>query len=356
MSELSPLFFILTLTVITALSACVTHYMSCRMQIWDVANERSSHRGKTPKSGGLAIIFGFFVALGCAYFLPDYFTSPTSAQNKTLPWFAVILATFGIALISFLDDLREVSAKLRLATHFVLALMVVLSGLQLTEMSFLADETIVLAPLWAIVLALIWIVGLTNAVNFMDGIDGLIAVTAVIAAAGFSYINVISGNLFIAYLSAAIAASSLGFLYFNWAPAKIFMGDIGSAFLGFMFACLALIAAKFAKTPVDFWVMPLLLFHLIFDVTITLIRRAKQNKNLLQAHREHLYQLLVQTGLSHAHVSSIALAFVITQFGGALLLLQMPNQMRLLVFIPFLLIQSGYAFWVLKRAQRARII
>ena len=156
-------------------------------------------------------------------------------------------------------------------------------------------------PSWP--LSFLWIIGLTNAFNFMDGLDGLAAGTAVIASFFFLVITYSLGSSFVYIHCYTVLAGSLGFLVYNFPPARIFMGDVGSAMLGFVFATLAIIAARYDASHTSFMVVPLLLFTFIYDTSFTFVRRWLRGENVTQAHRSHLYQLLNRMGYSHLTVS-----------------------------------------------------
>jgi SAM-dependent methyltransferase len=160
------------------------------------------------------------------------------------------------------------------------------------------------------VLTLLWIVGLTNAYNFMDGIDGIAGCQAAIAGMGWCALGGWSGLPLVTVLGLLLAASSLGFLIHNWPPAKIFMGDVGSTFLGYSLAVLPILAAQ--SDPRLAVAGVLLVWPSVFDASFTFLRRLRRGENVFAAHRSHLYQRLVITGLSHRWVSSLygALALI----------------------------------------------
>jgi UDP-GlcNAc:undecaprenyl-phosphate GlcNAc-1-phosphate transferase len=201
----------------------------------------------------------------------------------------------------------------------------------------------------------IWILGLTNAYNFMDGIDGLVGSTALIAAMFFMAISYYEGSSFVYITGYTIIAGSAGFLIYNSPPAKIFMGDVGSAFLGFVFATLAIIAARYDDSRTSFLVMPMLLFHFIYDTLFTFVRRLLRGENTLQAHRTHLYQLMVRSGHTHLEVTLLLSCMAFLQGLGAIWMVNIPGNERLYVFFPFLLIQIIYSRQVLRRARKSGV-
>ena len=193
----------------------------------------------------------------------------------------------------------------------------------------------------AAALSVAWIVWLTNLYNFMDGIDGLATSQAVIAGTALAVAGVGVGNPFIAITGACLAAASAGFVVFNWPPARVFMGDVGSTFLGFSFAGLCLLGnlgVGGARLPIEFGL--LLLAPFLFDGLVTLGRRVLRGERWYAAHRSHFYQRLVQGGLSHQQVTALyaGLAVVAAVVGLATLAVGPPLRETLLVvaYVPML--------------------
>jgi UDP-N-acetylmuramyl pentapeptide phosphotransferase/UDP-N-acetylglucosamine-1-phosphate transferase len=151
------------------------------------------------------------------------------------------------------------------------------------------------------IVAVLWVVGLTNAYNFMDGIDGISGAQAIVAGVAFALAAAKGGLTGTAVCAIAIAAANAGFLIHNWSPARVFMGDVGSAFLGFSFAVMALEIA--AWSPSAAFAAALSLWPFILDTSLTFLRRAFRGENVFQSHRSHLYQRLVIAGWSHARVT-----------------------------------------------------
>jgi UDP-GlcNAc:undecaprenyl-phosphate GlcNAc-1-phosphate transferase len=198
--------------------------------------------------------------------------------------------------------------------------------------------------------------GLTNIFNFMDGLDGLAAGTALVVAALMVMLTEggvpgPSGTIYF-----VLSVSTLGFLIFNFPRAQIFLGDVGSQFLGFVFAAVAVLAADYDPARVPILVMPLLFFHFIFDTFFTFCRRFLARENVTQAHKSHLYQLLNQAGQSHARVSTIHFAIALAQGGGAYFMLQLPAIHQWGVFLPYLVFEVFYALFVLRTARRCGVL
>ena len=248
-------------------------------------DNRRMHKKPTPRIGGLAIIFGFTVATLC-------FAQPSRQLYGTLSGAAII------AVMGVIDDCKNLPAKLKFVIQIIAALVVVFAGdIKIdvfTNPNFLSDNPYWVLPEWlSVTLTVIWIVFITNAVNFIDGLDGL--------AAGVSAIMSISlrvGEYSIAILGIALMGSCFGFLPFNFNPAKIFMGDTGSTFLGFMLATLS-IQGVFKSYAVISFAVPLLILGLpLFDALFAMIRRILRGQSPMTADRGHLHHRLVDMGFS----------------------------------------------------------
>jgi Fuc2NAc and GlcNAc transferase len=260
----------------------------------DVPNERSSHSAVTPRGGGLAIVVTATVAL------------------LALRWFGAIrsdllLALIGggiaVAVVGFLDDRHRLPAGIRLAVHVAAALwaLACLGGLpplaigdRLMNLSWVGHALALLGIVWAL-----------NLFNFMDGIDGIAASEAVFVAGGGALLSLVGGWSDLSAGGLVVGAACLGFLRWNWPPATIFMGDVGSGYLGFVIAVMAVAAAR--DNPVAIWVWLILGGVFFVDATVTLVRRALRGERLHEAHRSHAYQYLVRRWGSHRRVTLMAL-------------------------------------------------
>ena len=257
----------------------------------DVPNARSSHNSVTPRGGGLAIVLATTVAW------------LTLACRHAIPW-QLLMALIGggsaVALIGFLDDRRPVPARLRFAVHVIAAVW---------ALAWLGAPTVLRAGGYVItlgwagaVLATLGIAWFLNLFNFMDGIDGIAASEAVFmtcAGAGLALLGGMSSGVMAVGLP--LAASCCGFLLLNWPPAKIFMGDVGSGYLGYVIAVIALEATR--ETPGAVWVWLIVGGVFIVDATVTLVRRAARGERVFEAHRSHAYQWLARRWGSHRQVT-----------------------------------------------------
>ena len=264
-------------------------------RLLDIPNERSSHSSPTPRGGGLAIAF---TALGGIIL---------AAMWKWIDWNLAIALTGGgsmIAVVGWIDDHRDLPALVRFAVQFLSAAwaMFWLGGLP----ALTVGSTQVSLGIAGIPLGVIGIVWAINLYNFVDGIDGLAAGEAVTTGMIGGLILLAMGHYGLAMVSLLIAAANAGFLPLNWAPAKLFMGDVGSGMLGYLFAVLAIASENAGAVPLLIWV--LLLGAFVFDATVTLCRRIAHGERWYHAHHSHAYQRMVQAGRSHAQVSSMILA------------------------------------------------
>ena len=253
-------------------------------------DNRRMHKKPTPRIGGLAIIFGFTVATLC-------FAQPSRQLYGTLAGAAII------AVMGVIDDCKNLPAKLKFVIQIIAALVVVFAGdIKIdvfTNPNFLSDNPYWVLPEWlSVTLTVIWIVFITNAVNFIDGLDGLAAGVSAIMSISLVFISIRVGEYSIAILGIALMGSCFGFLPFNFNPAKIFMGDTGSSFLGFMLATLS-IQGVFKSYAVISFAVPLLILGLpLFDALFAMIRRILRGQSPMTADRGHLHHRLVDMGFS----------------------------------------------------------
>jgi UDP-N-acetylmuramyl pentapeptide phosphotransferase/UDP-N-acetylglucosamine-1-phosphate transferase len=290
------------LTILSALGVWIIRQYAERRRIIDHPNERSSHSAPTPRGGGLAIVIVVLVA-GCV----------VAFQANPIHSLIYLVCGAVIAYLGWRDDVHSLSPRVRFAVQALVALASVLG------MGYFKSVTIPLIgqlQLGAVgfIITLLWIVGLTNAYNFMDGIDGIAGGVALSAALGWMFLAANTNQHFVYWVALAVAAGSLGFLFHNWSPAKIFMGDAGSTFLGYTFAVLPLLSADEGGDAL--MLGTLLMWTFIMDAGVTFIRRALKGERVFDAHRTHLYQHLVIGGYKHAQVS--ALYILLTLIAAAL--------------------------------------
>ncbi|MCU0350792.1 MAG: glycosyltransferase family 4 protein [Flavobacterium sp.] len=282
------IFFTVIPFLLTYLGVELFRRWSLKKNILDLPNERSSHTQPTPRGGGLALVIVVFT-----------FTFLGLYDFSLLPYFISALL---VAVISWFDDIKHIPSGIRLLFHSLAASLIIIFigyfdsifGVQLGYIG--------------IIFTFLWIVWMINAYNFMDGIDGIAGIQAITASLSWFLLSFFIGSQSGVIYSCVVFSSVLGFLIHNWSPARIFMGDVGSAFLGFYFAVFPII--MFKKNISDnsffldlFLISIVFVWFFVFDTIYTFFRRLLNGEKVWQAHRSHLYQRLVISGFSHQFVT-----------------------------------------------------
>jgi UDP-GlcNAc:undecaprenyl-phosphate/decaprenyl-phosphate GlcNAc-1-phosphate transferase len=293
----------------------------------DVPNDRSSHAVPTPRTGGIAILLGVIAGVAVA---------GTIASNPTS---ALLPAVVTLGAVSLYDDRRTLPRHARLVAQIILAVFVLYAThltVQTIELPFMSR--IDLGAL-AIPIAVFWIVGVTNAYNFMDGINGIASLEAVICSVTLGILLVSGGDLPGAVLAVAIAGAAAGFLPWNLGG-SIFMGDVGSAGLGFLLSFLVLRTSRVAPSVAA--ILPLAPF--LFDAGVTIVTRAVKGERFFSTpHRSHFYQRLAASGQSHVTVSLIYATLALLSSLLALAYSQLTDAQRTLGVLLLILLHTSVA-------------
>jgi Fuc2NAc and GlcNAc transferase len=289
--------FNLIVFVLTYFGVWIFRRWSSRREIFDIPNERSSHTEPTLRGGGVIIV----IICLFAFLILSIFS------GQQIIW-SYLIGALIVSIVSLFDDVKTISPFWRFLCHSLAAGMVIWQ-VQGFDKLLIPFYGIVQTGFLGNIIAFLWIVWLINAYNFMDGIDGIAASQAVTAGIGWLLIGVLYNFDQIGLYGGVVAFSALGFLIHNWQPAKIFMGDVGSAFLGFTFAVFPLLNRERIENPVLDgylpWIAGFLVWFFVFDAVLTLIKRMLRGEKIWQAHREHIYQRLVIAGISHSTVTTI---------------------------------------------------
>lgn len=271
--------------LVTLLSTPLVKKLAFTIGAVDQPNQRKVHKTVMPRLGGLAIFVGF--ALVYFFFMP--------ISKLSL---ALFLGGAMIVILGVLDDRFELSPKMKLFGQLLAAFTVVLLGLRVEFFHLPFDEAIWSLGWLAIPITIFWIVGVTNAVNLIDGLDGLAAGVSGIATGVMLVMALITGNAFVALYCAILLGAIIAFLFFNFYPAKIFMGDTGALFLGFNLATLSILGFK--QVTFASFVIPLLILGVpLSDTFFAIIRRIVNRKPISQADKNHLHHCLQALGFSH---------------------------------------------------------
>ena len=271
----------------------IKNYMIKKSLVASV-NERSSHTTPTPHGGGIALCLTWFIGLVYLYFM---------GQIESNLFYALLFGAV-ISIVSFFDDIYELSPKLRLIIQATVAIggLYFLGGFETLTFGIFDIQNPILTNVFAFFM-IIWFI---NLYNFLDGINGYAGSEAVfLALAGFVLFG---GNHFL-----VLGVAVLGFLYWNWNKAKIFMGDVGSTLLGYNIAIFTIYYANQEAT--NFWIWIILFALFWFDATLTLVRRKRNKEKLSQAHKKHAYQRLTQSGWSHFKVTNYSIGINLILFG-----------------------------------------
>lgn len=299
---------------------------SLKINAVDKPNSRKVHKGLMPTLGGLSIFFSFLIGLALL--------QPSNTYHLS-----IVIGAFIIIILGFFDDLYALTAKSKFIVQIIAACVVVFyGGLQVEFINLPFGGQLEFGWLSAIV-TILWIVGITNAINFIDGLDGLAAGVSAIALFTIAVMAILMGNVYVLSIAIILFWSILGFLPFNFFPAKIFMGDTGALFLGFMIAVLSLLGFK-NITIISFIIPILILAVPIFDTGVAIVRRLVQKRPISSPDSSHLHHRLVKLGMTH--MQTVIFMYVLSgMFGVAAILLSMATVWGavLIGFISLIVIQ-----------------
>ncbi|PIS29281.1 undecaprenyl-phosphate alpha-N-acetylglucosaminyl 1-phosphate transferase [Candidatus Saganbacteria bacterium CG08_land_8_20_14_0_20_45_16] len=284
----------------------------------DVPDERKIHSEPIARLGGLGIWAGFFLAVMVGFIL----AGATGSKLDFHVGLGIVLAGTLLMIVGMVDDIRGLRATTKLIFQIIATLMVIYFGVEINFFSNPFNGIIVIGG-FAIPLTLIWIVGVTNAINLIDGLDGLATGVTVISSSTLFFVALRTHQIGAAILLLALAASSLAFLRYNFSPAKIFLGDSGSLLLGFVLATAATIGVL-KTTLVVAMIVPILILGVpIFDTLWAIGRRLRNGKHPFQADNKHIHHLLLRAGFNQREaVLAIYTACFILSFIALVMALQ----------------------------------
>lgn len=262
----------------------IVKILAKKINATDKPSERKVHQKEMPRLGGIAIYFGFLT--GLTFFQP---------YNEHL--MSILVGSLVIVILGICDDLYQVSAKWKLLIQIIASLIVVVDGIYV-EFINLPFEGQLYLGWFGLPLTILWIVGVTNAINLIDGLDGLAAGVSSIVLMSLCTIAFIMGNWFVVLLCVTLMASALGFLVYNFFPAKIFMGDTGALFLGYMIAIISLLGFK--NVTLFSLLIPVVILGVpLSDTFFAIVRRLVHKTPLTMADKSHLHHCLLRLGFSH---------------------------------------------------------
>ena len=316
--------------------------------VLDRPNARSAHARPIPKGGGVGVVAAFMAGIVALYAFAAF-------ARIADPYFrGVILASGAIAGVAWLDDTRNWPFTVKLAAQVGAAVLAVGSGLYVAEVNVPLLGPVALG--WAgAPLTVAWILFATNAMNFIDGLNGLAAGVSALCCAVLAGIAAAFGGWFVYFACLLLLAGLLGFLPFNFPRARIFLGDVGSQFCGFVLAVLAVAAGRFGDVELSVLLVPMLLFGVLFDVAFTLARRLLAGERVTEAHRGHLYQVVHRAGMPAPAVTLVHWGFVLWSGACCWAFLEVAGAWKaavpLLVAVP----QGVWLAYVVHRARRSGV-
>ncbi|MEM9704945.1 MAG: glycosyltransferase family 4 protein [Pseudomonadota bacterium] len=269
----------------------------------DLPNERSSHARPTPRSGGIAITLGFLAAVAVAI-AGDALPSISHEGGAELSLTLMIFAAFAsvAAAVGFIDDRFELAPLVKLLSQIVLAIAFVGTFGGLTGVPAPVIGSLSLPGWLGSIISTFWIVAFINGYNFMDGANGIASSAAIVVSAALAAAAAATGSPVVVLCALATSFALIGFLRLNFPEGRLFMGDSGSHAVGFILASLPLIATRDSGLTPLF--VPIAMAPFLADVAFTLVRRGLARKPLLQAHRDHIYQLMLKSGATHTRVTA----------------------------------------------------
>ncbi len=278
--------------------------LSLHRGVLDVPNLRSSHFQPMPRIGGIGIIAAAVLSLATLALLRRYGLIGYGVLTRGS--LIMMAAGLGMAAIGLYDDLHGLKPSEKFLLQFLLAGVVVTSGVRIENAAVLQWGPVPLGIL-SIPISILWLTGFTNIFNFMDGINGISAVTAASYCGFFFLFASLEGSPDLAAVALVIMGSCVGFLFHNFPQARTFMGDTGSLFLGIAMAFFVMLLSQKSPNPASLVALLMVCSVYLWDGGFTLLRRLRRGENIFQAHRSHLYQRLVQGGLSHAKITCLYL-------------------------------------------------
>ncbi len=275
----------------------VARQLAIKFKAIDKPCSRKVHSEPTPRWGGIAIALSVLLAV----FMSLVFFEDVRLHMHSRTQLNLMGLTLGgglMLVLGMLDDRYDVPAKLKLAGQIVIAIIMIKFGIVISFLN-IPFMGFTYLPAWiSWPLTIFWIVGITNAINLLDGLDGLLAGVSVIISILFFIIALMTGQFTVALLMMALTGASLGFLRYNFNPASIFMGDSGSLFLGLMYASLSIIGALKVSTTVAILIPVFIMGLPIFDTSFAIIRRFTNGRPIFSADKEHVHHQLLARGYS----------------------------------------------------------
>jgi UDP-GlcNAc:undecaprenyl-phosphate/decaprenyl-phosphate GlcNAc-1-phosphate transferase len=307
-------------SLFTALISCILNlgltplviYIAHKKKWFDTLDDRKIHRGNVPRLGGIGIFWTSFLPIA-ALSLISYFNPDHTVEPAYLP---LLGGMFIVHALSLVDDFKRLSAKLRFSVQVIVSLVLCWFGFRFHSIWIpgIGAWTIPVWLSWTV--TVIWITGVINAINMIDGMDGLCGGISIIAACTYGILYVIRGEAMPALFAFALVGALAGFLFYNFPPARIFMGDSGSTYLGFMVAVLPLLSRSQANYDIQLFLGVTVIVIPIFDTFAAIWRRLRAGKSVMEPDKWHIHHKLLKMGLGVRSI--LAMIYASTMALGAI--------------------------------------
>ncbi len=333
--DMLRLFFTIVVAFLVAYASTpIVKILAIKIGAIDIPkDDRRMHKNPIPRLGGVAIFYGFIVAILC------FCEIDRSIQG-------ILIGSVIIVAVGVLDDVIQLKAIYKLLGQVLAAGVVVFHGVTIeyfTNPNFFSQETYISLGIWAIPITIMWIVGVTNAVNLIDGLDGLAVGVSSISSASLFSISLITKETNISILTAAVAGAGFGFMPYNMFPATIFMGDTGAMFLGFILSCVSILGLFKGYAVISFAIPFLILGLPIFDTSFAIIRRLYRGKSPMSPDRGHLHHRLIDMGFNQKQtVTILCIASGLLSLSAVVLMISGAFRAMVLIAAVILLTGIGY--------------
>jgi len=307
-----------------------------KLRLYDACGVRKVHKGTIPRIGGTAIFLSTVASVIAVLFLNN--GTGKAFEEIQSRVFALLGAGTFMFMVGFIDDVRGLRARHKLLAQLAAATAICLAGVRIEPIDILGMYTLDFGWL-SFPVTIVWIVAITNAVNLIDGLDGLAAGISAIACGTIAVFSIAGGQIIMAALMLALLGSLCGFLIFNFSPARVFMGDCGSMFLGFILASSSVIYSMKSGTVVGLALAVLALGVPIFDMAFAMLRRYLQGRGMMSPDRSHLHHLLLDLGLRQRHVVICMYIMTAMAVGAGLLMMLSHGAGAILIFICAIILQ-----------------
>lgn len=302
--------------------------LASKIGAMDVPDHRKIHKEVTPRLGGLSIFIGAF--LGALYLGPEH---------EHLP--EILLGAIVILITGILDDIYSIRPVVKLTGQLIAASFLVNSGLIIERVTLPVIGMVDLG-FFSVLITVLWVVGITNAINLIDGLDGLATGVSTIALISIFVMSIMDTQIIVTLIAIALIGANLGFLYHNFYPAKIYMGDSGSNFLGYMIAVVSMLGL-FKNIAFFSFIIPIIVLAVpIFDTLFAIVRRALNKENIMKPDNKHIHYRLLEAGFSHRQTVLIIYGF--SALFGVLAILFSNASVSLLLFITALVLLLLHLF------------